>query len=256
MRHLLHALAWGLGLALSATPAGAAASSCFVSQGDAARVSTDSSSQLLARSRVVIFTPCKGQVRGEALWVWFSPEAGQTQGRKVAPPSTLEQAIGQTATVPLNEGKTLWQRLNAALVANDGRQRDSFSRFDSKYGIQLGGLVVPGRDLRLPLAAFRWNANEAVLLKDGAGKVTRLTPVDGRVLLPISRLAVGRYGLVQGGLEASFAVPPEADVVDLRAALHEIESEPADPGVQLLRRSILLSEYGFVLNLVSDYVSD
>ena len=230
-------------------------SSCFVSQKDAERIDGDGARQLLVRPQVVILTPCKGAVRGAALWIWFSPEAGTTQRRSVTPPSTLEQVLGSTPTVSLNEDATLWRRLNHALVADNSR-RPGFSRFDSRYGMQLGGPVVPGHDLRLPLAAFRWNPHAALQLKDGAGKVTRLMPVDGRVTLPVRRLAVGHYSLVQGDLEASFSVPPEADLIDLRQALRTIDAEPADDGVRLLRRSILFSEHGFVLNLVSDHVQD
>lgn len=255
MRHLSQL--WMVGLCSICMPVMPAQgpSSCFVSQDEASRVTTQSTRQLLARARVVIFTPCRGSVGGEALWVWFSPEEGKTQRRLVTPPRTLEQALGQTSTVLLSEGATLWQRLNAALTA-DATTKPGFSRFDSKYGIQLGGPVLPARDIRLPLAAFRWNPDEAVLLKDAAGKVLRLTPSDGRVLVPVSRLAVGQHSLSQGRLEARIEVPSEADVADLRAAIQEIEGEAADRGVRLLRRAILLSEHGYVLNLVSEYVPE
>lgn len=244
-----------LGLALAA-PAAALPTSCFVTDSDAPMVATQSDRQPVPGAGIVVLVPCAGSLKdGSAgVWLWFSPEEGKTQRRLVKPKQSFQEVLGNTPTVPLADRSTLWQRLYSALDANaNPNKKPGFSRFDSKYGIQLGGSVLPGRDLRIPLAAFRWSTTADLILTGPGGKPMTLKPVDGVVSLPVSRMAPGTYTLVQGSLRANFDVSSPEEAAEADTLLAQIETETLDPKLKALRRAILLSEHGYVLNLVDEH---
>jgi hypothetical protein len=242
-------------VAMSVAPVWAAAdTSCLIMKKDVGALDPrPSSNGDLGRANAIVVSPCTGRARSP-LYLMYEYEPGKLRARLVSANQSIEEVVGRETMLPLTNEGTWWRRLLAA-IEKPLRSGPGESQFDSRYGILLEGMILPGRDVPVVLERFNWNPSTPVVMKDETGKARTLQPVGGVLTIPAAAMKVGVYTLQQGRLSAPIEIPAESELEDLRKELRVIEQEQSDPDAKRLRRAILLSENNFILNLVAEYAN-
>jgi hypothetical protein len=228
-------------------PIQAAASSCLLSVADAeALTGRPGFFERLSIGKVAV-TPCQGIVsRGDAE-VLFSRNPGVTHVALVKKGRELREEIPQplrNLAAPGGIVGALWSSLSSPRAMRPGSRR-----FDGAEGLVLGGEVLAGRELRIPLQFFGWDSSVPVSLR-GSG-LTQTFRIDaGTLVLPAGSLQLGSFELMQGSRVAPFKVVAEATLDALGSQLKEIADTSSDESTRLLRETLLFWEYGLVMNAV------
>lgn len=238
---------WSAGCLVLSLHAPAQASSCLLSAPDAEGLTGRPG--VLERLSVgkVAVTPCQGIISRADAQVLFSRTAGVTQIALVKKGRDLRDDIPQplrNLVAPGGIVGALWASLSSPRAIRPGSKR-----FDGAEGLVLGGEVLHGRDLRIPLQVFGWDANAPVLLRGGGG--TQPLRIDaGLLILPSASLQLGSFELLQGTRVAPLKVVAEAAMETLGSQLNEIAVTSPDEATRLLRETLLFWEYGLLMNAV------
>ena len=232
----------------------AQAGSCLVPDSDVARI--DSAAQ---RTRLSIghtaLKPCQGRVNAAAsgadggISVLYSTGGGLIKEALVTAGKDLRDVVPQRLIDIAEPGTivgSVWRVLSGSRPL-----RTASKRFDERDGLMLGGQVLEGRDLRLPLAAFGWEAETPVFLH-APGKPPRALPMAGGTLaLPVVTLGRGKFRLVQGRRETQIEIVGADNFDGLASGLREIETGPVSSEIQALRLTYLFWEQGLQLNAIA-----
>lgn len=199
--------------------------------------------------------PCHGRVKDTAggahpsVAVLYSAGGGLMKQALVGVGQELRDAVPQPLIDVAEPGTivgSVWR-----VLSGNRPLRSASKRFDERDGLLLGGQVLEGRDLRLPLAAFGWDVATPVFLH-AAGMPPRALPLAGGSLaLPVVALGRGSFRLVQGKRETQIEIVAASDFDGLASGLREIESEPGSPEILALRLTYLFWEQGLQLNAVA-----
>lgn len=233
-------------LALGAGPAHAG--SCLVDSKDASRLDQAGAFTLLTSNKTAI-RPCQGRVTGPEMLVMFSRGNGLTQIALVPSGRDLRDNIKEPLIDFAEPGTifgSLWKSLSGVKPS-----RPSSKKFDDAEGVTLGGQVLEGEDLRLPLERLGWGSVEAVLLQAKGQSPKALRVEDGWLHLPVASLALGKYQLVQGKRVAAFEVTSAKDFDGLSDGLKDIRSGSPTADIRAFRETFLFWEQGLRMNAVA-----
>ncbi len=225
----------------------AQASSCLVDTAAAARLAGKVGELKPIDPTRVLVRPCRGQVNGADATVLFSRGAGITRMKVVRPGQELSDEVPQPLVELAMPGGPLATIFN--LMNTPRAQRPGSKRFDDVEVLMLGGQLLAGAELKLPLARFGWDAAQPVQLQGPDQRLTSLLFDRGLLLIPA--LQPGGYRLVQGSRSAPLEVLAVQGFGGLEAELAEIGKTSTDPSMRALREMMLLWEQGLLLNAVA-----
>ncbi len=258
--------AWTRALALALTLGTAAParadSSCLVPQAAVGSIDGLGKTQD-ADDRLSVLRPCTGKVKPKAanpVEVLFGTTGGNHQRLRVRAGESLDERIA-TAIGPGNQLIDIWPDgsfLNAlgGWITGKPRRLSGVSGFDgSGQHLPLTGDLAALPGTALPLAPFGWAADQPVTLTQG-GKAFTLQPVNGRLVLPVARLAPGDLQLAQAGRPpARLNVLADADLAELRKTLKAIDAQGLEPAQRALMRSAALQQEQLLVNVVAEYMA-
>lgn len=225
----------------------AAATSCVVEATVAARLGGQVGELKTLDSAGVLVRPCRGRVNDGDATVLFSRSAGITRLKVVRSGQDLRDEVPQPLAELAAPGGALATILNVIMAPR--AQRPGSKRFDDVEALVLGGQLLAGSGLRLPLARFGWDVNQPAQLQGADRRLTSLVIERGVLILPA--LPPGTYRLTQGTRSAPIEALPAREFEGLEAELAGIGSTSPGPALQALRETLLFWEQGLLLNAVA-----
>ena len=221
------------------------ANSCLLDRPDADRLEGRVGKRDVLSIGKVAVSPCEGRVAAADAMVLHSRGGGITQLTLVKAGLDLKDAISrplQDIAMPGGLLGSLWTSLTAPRPT-----RSASKRFDDIDGLVLGGQVLAGRELWVPLSRFGWDPSLPVRLVSG-NNTFNITPQDGLVLLPAQALAAGDAVLQQGRRSAQLDVIAPDAFDGLQAQLEQIGASSTGERLRWLRQTVLFFEWGLLLN--------
>ena len=245
---------WMLGLAsLAASPAWAN-SSCVVADKDLPLLVQQEGRILpLAVRNKSLLQPCDATVRPGTgkVKVMVSRTPGSTEIVLVPPGERLSTFLGK----PLldmaradGSAQALWRVLTSERPTRTGSRK-----FDSLEGLILGGNVLAGVPLNIPLESFGWQPGQPVSVQYGNKPARAFTAGNGLLRLPIEPIPDQEILLRQGGRQALLTTVDASEYPELTPALQAIRT--ADEDFRHDREALLLWNQDLKLNALSVHVS-
>lgn len=231
-----------------------AATSCILNERDLGLLTEKGGNitQLAGRAKLLL-SPCEGLVRpgGESLRVLISRTKGTTELVFVPAESRLSAFIGQPLldmASSTGAAQTLWKVLTSGRPTRPGSRK-----FDSLEGVILGGNVLAGVELILPLEAFGWRSDQPVQIKDAAGKSRTIRVQNGLLRIPTNTDPDQEFSILQGDRQGHFTTVSAQEFPGLAQALQSIRTN--DNEFRSEREALLLWEMDLQLNAISVNVS-
>lgn len=251
----LHLRSWWL-FGLASITAGTAwsSTSCVVSDKDLPLIAQQDIRTLpLAGRNKSLLQPCDGTVRPgtSKVKVMVSRVKGTTEIVLVPPGERLSTFLGKPLLdMASAEGPAmaLWRVLNSERPTRTGSRK-----FDSLEGLILGGNVLAGVPLNIPLESFGWQAGQPVMVRYGDKPAKPVTASNGLLRLAIDATPEQEIILRQGQRQALLTTVATTEYPELMPALQAIRA--ADEEFRHDREALLLWDQDLKLNALSVHVS-
>lgn len=245
---------WLLGLAsLMASPAWAN-TSCVVTDKDLPLLVQHEGKILpLAGRNKSLLQPCDATVRPgtSKVKVMVSRTQGSTEIVLVPPGERLSTYLGKPLLdMARSDGsvQALWRVLTSERPTRTGSRK-----FDSLEGLILGGNVLAGEPLSIPLESFGWQPGQPVSVQYGSRPARALSATNGLLRLTIEPTPDQEILLRQGSRQAVLTTVAASEYPELAPALQVIRT--ADEEFRHDREALLLWSQDLKINALSVHVS-
>lgn len=235
-------------------PLAGQASTCLIDAAEVAQIDLQGAkfSAIPGKTRGVL-SPCDGVVKPGAsgVRVIVSRAKGVTERVVVPPGSRLASHVGRPlldVAGASGPAAVLWN-----VLVSERPTRAGSRKFDSLQGIVLGGNVLSGVELAIPLEAFGWRADQPVEWQIADRKPQRLQPVAGLLRVPALQEADVEFVLRQGARESHFTTVDAREYPGLEQALQSIRAD--SDGFRAERETMLFWDMNLQINAVSAHVS-
>lgn len=218
---------------------------CVVKTADLNKITT--TAEIRTSGKLSFITPCSGEVKTDIKVMAYST-------RDSAQRYVLHQGDNLKRLASASSGLKDTGNFYAVtkVLSSNLQERSGAQRFDPIFGLILGGPVLSGSSLVIPLGAYAWSETEKVTLSYGKRSLV-LTPRNGFITVDLTGNKAKAFTLKQFDRQASFEVVGDALDAEFAAKYAALQKEFHEEDKEFARSQLatLFWEWGLSNNAIS-----